>query len=57
MQVIRGMRSCTHLGGRIKVKETGCGLGVNSSEPGLRVGHGAGEDGGRASRIKGLGFV
>ena len=31
-----------------KSKETGCGLGVNSSEPGLRVGHGAGEDGGRA---------
>lgn len=38
-----------------KSKETGCGLGVNSSEPGLTVGHGAGEDGGRAVRINGSG--
>lgn len=55
MQVIRGMRTRLHIPKREdKSKETGCGLGVNSSEPGLSR---AGEDGGRAVRITGLGFV
>lgn len=49
------MRTRLHIPKREdKSKETGCGSGVNSSEPGLSR---AGEDGGRAVRIMGLGFV